>query len=106
MSLTVTITAQQLACCVKEMLTPEQSDLMEQLLSEVSPRTTFRALEFIGKNGCGYHGTPRDGDLECIAIAEFIGRCYERFPADRAQGAAIRAAIKSAITENDKKDNQ
>lgn len=102
MSLTVTISAQQLSATVKGMLTTEQWDLMEQLLAEVTPRTTARALDWIGKNGCGYD----DMAQECVAISDFIDRCYERFPSDHQEGLAIRAAIKATITENDKKDAQ
>lgn len=102
MSITVTISAQQLSATVKEMLTTDQWELLEQILAEVEPRVTARALDWIGKNGCGF---AKDPD-EVVAISAFITRCYERFPQDHINGAAIRAAIKTAITENDKKDTQ
>lgn len=107
MSLTVTISAQQLSATVKEMLTTDQWDLLEQTLAECHPSVTDRALEWIGENGCGYYGDKGMArQSECKAVSDFITRCYERFPDDHPEGAAIRAAIKNAITENDKKDTE
>jgi len=108
MSITVTISSQQLSATVKEMLSTDQWALLEQILAEVEPRVTARALDWIGQNGCGYYGSDKLAarTAELNAIAEFIARCYERFPANHPEGAAIRAAIHTAVTENDQKDHQ
>ena len=105
MSLTIEISAQQLASTLKESLASDQWDLLEQVLAECRPFVTAAALEWIGQNGCGFHHAKEPGK-EANALAAFISACYSRHDKGTPEGDAIRAAIKLAIQANDQKDNQ
>lgn len=108
MSLTITVSTEQIAEHIKGLPTTEQWDLLEQVMCESSPSTVARALEWAGQNGCGFHGHGREADRasECAAIATFLASCYSRHDRGTVEGDAIRAAIKSAVAANDAKDNQ
>lgn len=108
MSITVTIPAKQFAGAIHEQEPSAQWELAEVILCECHPQVLLKSLRWLGENGCCYGSLPRaeEAQAEADAIAAYLAACYARHDRGTILGDAIRTAIRSAITENDKKDNQ
>lgn len=108
MRLRITIDPRTLAADTSNWSTTEQAELIVALLCEADPEAIAKSLGWIGSNGCGYGvcvPVPAK-DREAAAISAFITACYQRHDKGTTEGDAIRAAIHTAITDGDKKDNQ
>jgi hypothetical protein len=107
MSLTFTISAKQFAEAVQEQERLSQWELAEAILCECHPQVLSKVLHWLGENGCCYISLPgaNEARSEAMAIADYINACYSRHDKGTPMGDAIRAAIRAAISENDKKDN-